>query len=64
MSNSVKIGTANKGHSIISLDVIKDWYPKKIAYMGTTVFFQIEDTFYSMERVDFERIFEGKYKKI
>ena len=62
MSSMVKVGTANQGWTNMSVDSMVDWEPKKIAYMGTTVFFQIEDTFHSMERKDYEEIFGNRFK--
>ena len=56
----VKVGTANQGWTNMSTSLMEGWEPKKIAYMGTTVFFQIEDTFHSMSRKDFEDIFKNK----
>ena len=61
MSKMVKVGTANEGWTNMSLNSLKEWEPKKIAYMGTTVFFQIEDTFYSMTRKDYEDIFIKRF---
>lgn len=61
MSKMIKVGTANEGWTNMSLNSIKEWEPKKIAYMGTTVFFQIEDIFHSMTRKDYEDIFLKRY---
>ena len=66
MSKMIKVGIANQHNTVISIDVVSEWQPKKITYLGTTVFFQVEDVFYSMSRVDFDEIygirFQSKYK--
>jgi len=53
----VKIGVANSGEINLEVEVVKAWTPKQINYIGTTVFFKNEDTFYSMTREDFKKIF-------
>lgn len=54
---SIKVGIANEGETNIDIDVLKTWEPKKITHIGTTVFFKNGDTFYSMTRDEFKRIF-------
>lgn len=58
MGDKIMVGVANDGSIIVDTDTIREWEPKKISYMGTTVFFQVEDTFHSMKRSDFEEIFK------
>jgi len=45
---------------MISLEDMSDWEPKNITYTGVAVFFQVDGTFYSMGRVEFEDIFKKR----
>lgn len=54
---SVKVGVANNGETNLDVEVIKAWVPKNINYIGTTVFFKNDTTYYSMSREDFKRIY-------
>lgn len=60
MKQTVTIGVANEGQINVSTDTMSNWQPKKVSYLGTSVFFQVDDVFYSMERKDFEEIFEAR----
>lgn len=53
----VKVGEANNGELNLDIEVVKTWEPKDINYIGATVFFQNEKTYYSMTRDDFKRIY-------
>ena len=56
----VTLGIANTGEKNFKVEDIIDWKPQKISYMGDSVFFQVDETFYSMKRIDFKEIFNGK----
>lgn len=53
----VKVGMANQGELNLEVDVVKQWKPKNINHIGTTVFFKNDDTYFSMTREDFKKIF-------
>jgi hypothetical protein len=54
-----KIGVANEGERVFKLSDIETWEPTKLTYSGSLVFFKVEEneTFYSMNRVEFKEIF-------
>ena len=54
----VKVGVANNGEKNLYVDTVKTWEPKKINYIGSTVFFNNDGIFYSMTREDFKKIFD------
>lgn len=54
----VKVGMANIGEQFFELEDVKKWEPTKITFVGTAVFFNVDGTFFSMERVDFVNIFK------
>jgi hypothetical protein len=63
MSKTVVVSTANKqGLNLMLVDDIKDWEPSKISFIGTSTYFKVEDTFYSMKSIDFREIFGHKIK--
>ena len=64
MKNTVTVGIANEGRRNFNVDEMSNWEPKKITYSGTSVFFKVEDTFYSMDRTDFEEIFKPNTYKL
>jgi hypothetical protein len=53
----VKIGVANEGELNLEVEDVKKWEPQNINYFGDTVFFKNGDTYYSMKREDFKRIY-------
>jgi len=53
----VKVGEANNGELNLDIEIVKKWEPKDINYIGTTVFFKNEKTYYSMTRDDFKKIY-------
>lgn len=61
----ITIGVANEGKKNVSKDTIAEWKPEKITYTGVSVFFKVDDIFYSMDRKDFDEFFKaettGKY---
>jgi hypothetical protein len=60
----VKLGLANIGEQSIELEIVEKWEPEKITFLGNTVFFSVDGTFFSMERVDFMNIFKDFCTKI
>jgi hypothetical protein len=53
----VRVGFANEGERNLEVDLVKEWKPKNVNYIGDTVFFKNDDTYFSMKTVDFKRIF-------
>jgi hypothetical protein len=53
----VRVGFANEGERNLEVDLVKEWKPKNVNYIGDTVFFKNGDTYFSMKTVDFKRIF-------
>lgn len=60
VKETVTLGIANTGEKNFKVEDIINWKPEKISYMGDSVFFQVDETFYSMKRLDFREIFNGK----
>jgi hypothetical protein len=60
---SVLVGVANEGELNFPLEMVEGWEPKKIANVGSTVFFEHDDKFFSMERSKFKEIFGSKFYK-
>jgi kynurenine formamidase len=62
---NVLVGVANKSEQSMKVDEIQDWQPEKVSYVGTTTYFKKKDgnTFYSMERSEFNDIFGHKVKR-
>jgi|LakMenEpi03Aug12_release.lakeMendotaPanAssembly.Ray.scaffolds.fasta_scaffold2955255_2 hypothetical protein len=60
MSKSILVATANLGEQNISLDIIQKWEPEKMSFISDTVFFKVDDTFFSMKKEDFCNIFTEK----
>ena len=59
---SVLVGVANQSEQSMKVEDIKDWNPSKISYVGTTSYFKVGDTFYSMESDEFRELFGHKIK--
>lgn len=55
---SIKVGIANEGETVLPVSVLEKWEPKNVTQLGDTVFFKQEDTFYSMKVVDFREIYK------
>ena len=60
----VKLAMANVGEQLIELEIVEKWEPEKITFLGNTVFFSVDGTFFSMNRVDFMNIFKDFCTKI
>jgi len=61
LKSVITVGMANEGEMNIKVDVIKGWEPKKISYMGGSVFFEVDGSFVSMKRLEFTEIFGNRY---
>jgi hypothetical protein len=59
---NVLVGVANQNEQSMKVVDIQEWTPEKVSYVGTTAYFKQkdEDTFYSMERIEFKEIFGDK----
>lgn len=57
IEQSIKVGIANEGETILPVSVLKEWKPKNVTQIGDTVFFKQEDTFFSMKVVDFRNLY-------
>jgi hypothetical protein len=64
MSNNILVGFANDNEQNIPLEIIEKWEPKKISFLGDTVFFKTEENFVSMKKINFCDIFKEKCGKI
>ena len=60
MIKSVLVGIANESEQNILVETIQSWDPQKISFLGETVFFKVDDKFYSMKKSDFCTIFTEK----
>jgi hypothetical protein len=60
MSKSVLVAVANDGQQNMPLDVVSKWDPDKMSFFGDTVFFKVEDTYFSMKKIEFCNIFREK----
>jgi hypothetical protein len=49
---------ANETEKNFDVEILKTWEPKNINYFGDTVYFKNGDTYYSMKRQDFDKIFK------
>ena len=59
LKKTIKVGIANEGEMSISVEVISKWKPEKMSYVGSSVFFSVDGTFFSMDRQDFKTIFNS-----
>jgi hypothetical protein len=55
--NTVKVGIANVGENIYPVDIVEKWTPTDIVYAGDTIFFKHDNKYYSMNSMDFHKIF-------
>lgn len=57
VEQSIKVGIANEGETILPISVLKKWEPCNVTQIGDTVFFKQEDTFFSMKVSDFRDLY-------
>ena len=55
---TVKVGIANVGEKNIKIEEVSKWTPNNVLYAGDTVFFKHDDAYYSMNIMDFRKIFK------
>lgn len=55
---TLSVGVANETEKNFDVEILKTWEPKNINYFGDTVYFKHEETYYSMKRQDFDKIFK------
>jgi acyl-coenzyme A synthetase/AMP-(fatty) acid ligase len=53
----VTIGVANDKEKNVEVDELKNWTPKNVNYFRDTVYFKYDGIFYSMGRIDYDKIF-------
>ena len=58
----VMVGIANMGETSMEIADILKWEPTKISCIGSTTYFKVDDTFYSMTTEDFKTIFTSILK--
>lgn len=63
VEQSIKVGIANEGETLLPVSVLKKWQPKKVTQLGDTVFFKNEDTFFSMKVIDFKNLYMNNEQK-
>lgn len=54
----VKVAIANQTEKNFDVDVVEKWVPTEITNIRDFVIFKHEDTYYSMKRVDFQKIYK------
>jgi hypothetical protein len=57
MDGTVRVGIANEGEINIGLDIVEKWEPTNIKYFSEIVFFKVDNTLYSMNIMEFKKIF-------
>ena len=57
---TVTIGVANEKEKNIDVEELKTWVPKNISYFSDTVYFKQDNVYYSMKRLDYDKIFTKK----
>lgn len=60
MEPTVKVGVANETEKNLKVEDLKTWTPKNVNYFGDTVYFKHDKVYYSMKRMDFDKIYNGK----
>lgn len=58
---TIEVAFANQNPQRLSIEVVSKWEPKKVTKTGKVVFFQVDETFVSLSREDFDMIFGIKY---
>ena len=57
MGGTVRVGLANEGELDIDLDIVEKWEPTNVNYIGETVFFKADNSYFSMKTIEFRKIF-------
>ena len=53
------VGVANEGELSIYIEIIKKWKPTDIVYFINVVFFKEDKSYYSMKKLDFDKLFKN-----
>ena len=56
---TVKVGIANVGEKNLKLEDVSKWEPTNVLYASETVFFKHDEVYYSMNVMDFRKIFKS-----
>ena len=57
--DTVKVGLANIGEKNIKIEEVSKWEPTNVLYASDTVFFKYNEAYYSMNVMDFRKIFKS-----
>jgi hypothetical protein len=57
---TVNVGVANEKEKNIDVEELKTWSPKNVIYFSDTVYFKHDGTYYSMKRLDYDKLFPKK----
>jgi hypothetical protein len=57
---TISVGVANEKEKNIDVEELKTWTPKNISYFSDTVYFKYDGTYYSIKRLDYDKIFNQK----
>lgn len=55
---TVTLGVANEGERNFKIDEVLLWEKKKMSYIGDSVFFEANEVFYSMKKIDYVKHFK------
>ena len=59
MGEKIMVGVANEGELSIYIEIIKKWKPTDIVYFINVVFFKEDKSYYSMKKLDFDKLFKN-----
>ena len=57
---TVNVGVANEKEKNIDVEELKTWSPKNVSYFSDTVYFKHDGTYFSMKRLDYDKLFPKK----
>ena len=57
-SKTVNVGFPNEGTITMMVNNVKKWKPTKIHYLDNVVFFKSDNSYFSLTKVDFNKIFD------
>jgi len=52
----ILLGVANEGEQNFELALVKEWVINKTTLVGNTVFFEVDGTYFSVDRQKFDNI--------
>lgn len=53
----INVGVANMDSMSVEIEILKKWDVKNMMYIGDTVFFSVDGSYFSMKTKDFKRIY-------